>query len=128
MFDKQTETIADQLTVKYNRSELIQPNVLGVNGVRQDNLRYPILNDGDFWVGRGNIGDDPDDIHTRNVSEFTGGGGGGGGEGETETTITQPEHGLSTGDWLKFTPGVDLYKQTMQQMAMWWAFARSSLT
>lgn len=56
MYDKQIETIQNQLTPKYNRSELIGP------AVRQDNLVLPILNDNEIWVGRGNYGDSPDDI------------------------------------------------------------------
>ena len=117
MFDKQIETLQDNITPKYNRSELIQSGLNGAPAVREDNLKLPILNDGEFWVGRGDRGDTPDDIWKRNVSEFTGGGGGSGGEGSVETTITQPGHGLSTGDWLKFTTGTDLYEQAQANNA-----------
>lgn len=64
MYEKQTETIQNQLTPKYNRSELISPSV------RQDNLVLPILNDGYLWVGRGNYGDTPDDIIAMSVEDL----------------------------------------------------------
>jgi hypothetical protein len=58
MYDKQIETIQDQLMPKYPRSELIGPSS------RQDNLILPILNDGYIWVGVGNQGDATDNIGT----------------------------------------------------------------
>lgn len=64
MYEKQTETIQNQLTPKYARSELISP------GVREDNLILPILNDGYLWVGRGNYGDTPDDIIAMSVDDL----------------------------------------------------------
>lgn len=64
MYEKQTETIQNQLTPKYNRSELISPSV------RQNNLVLPILNDGYFWVGRGDYGDTPDDIIAMNINDL----------------------------------------------------------
>lgn len=56
MYEKQTETILNQLTPKYQRSELVSESV------RPNKLKLPILNDGETWVGRGNSGDSPDDI------------------------------------------------------------------
>lgn len=56
MYEKQTETIINELTPKYQRSELISPSV------RADKLKLPMLNDRQTWVGRGNFGDSPDDI------------------------------------------------------------------
>lgn len=64
MFDKQVTTEVDQLGLKYNRSERITPTY------REDNLRLPILNDDEVWVGRGNAGDDPDDVIKLGLSEL----------------------------------------------------------
>jgi hypothetical protein len=71
MYDKQINTIADQLTPKYNRSELIYRDPSNSsNDVRADNLFLPILNDGYIWVGRGDNGDDPDDIVATAIGDF----------------------------------------------------------
>lgn len=64
MYDKQIETIQEQLTPKYARSELIGPSV------REDNLILPILNDNYIWIGRGNYGDSPDDITTVAIGDY----------------------------------------------------------
>ena len=64
MYDKQIETIQEQITPKYNRSELVG------NGVRPDKLRLPMLNDGYIWIGRGDYGDDPDDIIAAAIGDF----------------------------------------------------------
>lgn len=64
MYDKQIETIQEQLTPKYNRSELLSPSV------RQDNLVLPILNDAEVWLGRGDFGDSPDDIIAQNLPDY----------------------------------------------------------
>ena len=90
MYDKQIETIADQLTPKYARSELLGPDV------REDNTILPILNDGYIWRGRGNFGDDPDDIEAVLLSSIVPSGGG----GSTQLQVTQNGHGLILGDWV----------------------------
>lgn len=90
MYDKQIETIADELTPKYARSELIGP------GVREDNTILPILNDGFIWRGRGNRGDNPDDIEAVLLSSIIGAG-----NGSTGLQVTQAGHGLSVGDWVR---------------------------
>lgn len=56
MYEKQTETFLDQITPKYNRNELVGPDS------RPDKLVLPMLGSGEVWVGRGELGDDPDDI------------------------------------------------------------------
>lgn len=56
MFEKQTETFLDQITPKYNRNELVGPDS------RPDKLVLPMLGDSQVWVGRGELGDTPDDI------------------------------------------------------------------
>lgn len=105
IMSKQIESIATDLTPKYRYDELISYEV------RELNLELPILNDGDFWVGRGNFGDTPDDIITMNIADFPGGGGGGGGGTECcEKVIAQDTGTLFKGAWLKFTPGSNLYE------------------
>lgn len=66
----QTNTILEELTPKYRLDELVSSEV------RPLKRELPMLNDGDFWVGRGDYGDDPDDIITYNIRDFIGGGGG----------------------------------------------------
>lgn len=56
MYDKQTFTLLDEITPKYNECELVSPSA------RSGNLKLPILDNNEFWVGRGNSGDTPDDI------------------------------------------------------------------
>ena len=56
MYEKQTETFLDQITPKYNRNELVGPDS------RPDKVVLPMLDDGEVWVGRGSLGDSPDDI------------------------------------------------------------------
>jgi hypothetical protein len=56
MFEKQTETFLDQITPKYNRNELVGPDS------RPDKLVLPMLKDGEVWAGRGELGENPDDI------------------------------------------------------------------
>lgn len=56
MFEKQTETLMDQITPKYNRNELVGPDS------RPDKLILPMLGNSQVWVGRGELGDNPDDI------------------------------------------------------------------
>lgn len=55
---QQLNTAQQQLIPKYYHPELVNDEV------RKDNLYLPILNDGYIWVGRGNYGDNPDDVTT----------------------------------------------------------------
>ena len=66
MYDKQIETEFDQLGIRFNRSERITPTY------RQDNLKLPILDNNEIWIGRGDAGDDTDDVTTALVSTITG--------------------------------------------------------
>jgi hypothetical protein len=66
----QTNTILEELTPKYRYDELVSSQV------RIKKRELPMLNDGDFWVGRGDFGDDPDDIITMNIADFVSGSGG----------------------------------------------------
>lgn len=59
---KQVESILQLLTPKYHYDELVSDEV------RENKLLLPILNDNEIWIGRGNYGDDPDDIITAEVS------------------------------------------------------------
>lgn len=71
MYDKQTSTLMEQLSPAYHRSEKIYRDLDNrANDVRADNLYLPILNDGYIWVGRGNDGDDPDDIVAVLIGDF----------------------------------------------------------
>lgn len=90
MYDKQIETIANELTPKYARSELIGP------GVREDNTILPILNDGYIWRGRGNRGDSPDDVEAVLLSTLIPTG-----TGTTGLQVTQNGHGFVVGDWVR---------------------------
>jgi len=58
MYDKQIETELHQLGLRYNRSERITPSY------REGNLKLPILDDNELWIGRGDAGDSPDDVTT----------------------------------------------------------------
>lgn len=66
MFDKQLQTEFSELGLKYNRSARITTTY------REDNLRLPLLNDNEMWIGRGNAGDENDDITTVLVSSIDG--------------------------------------------------------
>lgn len=66
---KEVETILYHLTPKYRFDELIYP---APNNVRQLNLELPILNDGYIWIGRGDYGDNPDDIIAAHIGSFEG--------------------------------------------------------
>lgn len=71
MYDKQINTVADQLTPQYARSEEIYRDRDNTgNNVRADNLILPILDDGYIWIGRGNKGDTPDDINRVQIGDF----------------------------------------------------------
>ena len=66
MYDKQVATEFDELGLKYNRSERITPTY------REDNARLPILNNNEMWIGRGDAGDENDDVTTVLVSGIDG--------------------------------------------------------
>ena len=53
---KQMDTVLNELVPKYRIDELVSTTV------RPDKLELPILNDGQTWVGQGDIGDLPDNI------------------------------------------------------------------
>jgi hypothetical protein len=61
MFEKQTETLINQITPKYNRNELVGPDS------RPLKLVLPMLDDGQVWAGRGSLGHAPDDIVAVNL-------------------------------------------------------------
>ena len=63
MYDKQIETIQDQVSIRYNDNESIGP------GVRDGNLKLPILNENYFWTGQGNAGDSPDNVVATSVDD-----------------------------------------------------------
>lgn len=63
MYDKQIETIQDQVSIRYNDNESIGP------GVRDGNLKLPILNENYFWTGQGNAGDSPDNVVATRVDD-----------------------------------------------------------
>lgn len=88
---QQLNTRISERMVSYANSELIGDEV------RSDNTILPILNDGYIWVGRGNYGDDPDDIITMHISNISGNTSGG-----VSFTVTQANHNLDRGDWVRF--------------------------
>lgn len=95
---QQTYTYWNDVTPRYYFSELVSENV------RPLKRFLPMLPDGHVWVGRGEIGDTPDDITT---ALFTGGGGG---SDCCTADIVQPPGGptLSLGDWVRINvQGVD---------------------
>jgi len=63
MYDKQIETIQDQVSIRYNDNESIGP------GVRDGNLKLPILNENYFWTGQGNACDSPDNVVATSVDD-----------------------------------------------------------
>ena len=66
MYDKQIDTEFQELGLKYDRSARITPSY------REDNLKLPVLDDNEMWIGRGSAGDSPDDVTTVLVSTLTG--------------------------------------------------------
>ena len=87
IMQQQTYTYWNQFTVRYNADELISQKV------RPDKRILPMLPDGHVWVGRGEIGQNPDDI----VTAFFGGPPGKG----TSTIINQAIGGLAVGNWVR---------------------------
>ncbi len=67
VMQQQTYTYWNHFTPRYNADELIS------NEVRPQKRILPMLPNGHVWVGRGEYGDDPDDI----VTQFVGGAGSG---------------------------------------------------
>lgn len=61
---KQVETILDHITPKYRYDELVSDEV------RPLKRELPMLNNGDIWIGRGDYGDNPDDIITAQIGSF----------------------------------------------------------
>lgn len=109
---QQLNTFQNELIPKYRYDELISDNV------RQDNLQLPILNDGYIWIGRGNYGDDPDDIQAALLSSLIPGGGGG-----TTTQVEQPNHSLSFGQWVRIDSSGDYVpalSTTTTGAESWW--------
>lgn len=71
---QQSYTYWNNMTPHYNYDELVSARFpSNPNGVRPDKLILPMLPNGHVWVGRGEIGDNPDDI----VTAFFGGAGSG---------------------------------------------------
>jgi hypothetical protein len=98
VMQQQTFTYWDQVTPRYYFSTLVS------DAVRPLKRFLPMLPDGHVWVGRGEIGDNPDDITT---APFTGGGGG---DDCCRAVIVQPPGGpvLSLGNWVRINvQGVD---------------------
>lgn len=87
IMQQQTYTYWDAFTVRYNADELISKNVRPFKRI------LPMLPDGHVWVGRGEIGQDPDDI----VTAFFGGPPGKG----TSTIINQTVGSLTKGTWVR---------------------------
>lgn len=101
---QQVYTYWANITPHYNFDELVSAATHNTAGVRPYKLILPMLPDGHVWVGRGEIGDVPDDITT---ALFTGGGGGG---DCCTATITQVPGGptLSLGNWVRINvQGID---------------------
>lgn len=87
IMQQQTYTYWNAFTVRYNADELIG------EAVRPFKRILPMLPDGHVWVGRGEIGDDPDDI----VTAFFGGPPG----KSTSTIINQAVGSLTVGTWVR---------------------------
>ena len=70
IFDNQVYTYWANLTPHYNFDELVSAPGQHTPGVRPDKLILPMLPPGHVWVGRGNIGENPDDIVTEPITPF----------------------------------------------------------
>jgi hypothetical protein len=64
VMQQQTYTYWDQVTPRYYFSELVSDQV------RPLKRFLPMLNDGYIWIGRGDFGDNPDDIYAVAIGDF----------------------------------------------------------
>lgn len=83
---QQVYTYWNNFTPRYNADELVSDQVRPFKRI------LPMLPDGHVWVGRGSIGQNPDDIITQFFVNPAGG---------TTATITQSTAGLTTKMWMR---------------------------
>lgn len=95
---QQTYTYWNHITPRYNMDQLVS------NAVRPLKRILPMLPDGHVWVGRGEIGDNPDDIVTAPFASFN--------QTPIIREITQTGHGLNAADWVRIN-GAGLYVKAL---------------